>query len=290
MKISVLNIEPKVENVAYMRISNYHKFKGDHVEWYDKNKHEKYDIIYVSSLFSFTEKPVKTDNMICGGTGYDLITKLPIEIEESDLDYSIYPECNRSYVWFSRGCTRACPYCVVNQKEGRIHTVSPFNLNPKGEFISIQDNNFFNSPGWKDAIEQLKNWGQPVEFNGGIDARTLTEEQCYALKELRHFKQIKIAWDNPKEDLTGKLKEIIKIISKYKLMCYVLVGYWSTPEEDMFRIMTLKNLGIDPFVMPYDKKNRYQMDLARWCNRKMIFRKTSFEDYVRHGNIFKHNI
>lgn len=279
MKIALMNIEPKVENVAYMRIAQYHKSKGDSVEWYMDLMRNDYDTIYVSSLFSFTPKPFRTDNMICGGTGYDLITLLPIEIENSELDYSIYPNCDKSYIWFSRGCTRACPFCVVNKKEGRIHAVKPFNLNPNGKYISIQDNNFFNSPDWKDAMMQLKEWKQPVEFNGGIDARTITEEQCQSLLTLKHHKQIKIAWDNPKEDLTTKLKEVIKIIPHYKLMCYVLIGYWSTPEEDMWRIMELKNLGIDPFVMPYNKKDNYQRDLSRWVNKKMLFKIMDFETY-----------
>lgn len=34
-----------------------------------------------------------------------------------------------------------------------------------------------------------------------------------------------------------------------------------------------------PFVMPYDKTDRYQKDIARWANNKAIWRNTRFQDY-----------
>jgi len=79
-----------------------------------------------------------------------------------------------------------------------------------------------------------------------------------------------------------KLKEIIKIIKPYKLMCYVLIGYWDgTESEDLRRVETLRDLGIDPFVMPYDKSDLYQRAFARWVNRKAIFKKVKWQDYFQ---------
>ena len=63
---------------------------------------------------------------------------------------------------------------------------------------------------------------------------------CEDLNSLKHHKQIKIAWDNPKEDLIPKLKKIIKWIKPYKLMCYVWIGYWSSPEKDLYRVEELR--------------------------------------------------
>jgi len=34
-----------------------------------------------------------------------------------------------------------------------------------------------------------------------------------------------------------------------------------------------------PFVMPYNKQDRYQKDFARWVNRKPIFKSTKWENY-----------
>lgn len=59
-----------------------------------------------------------------------------------------------------------------------------------------------------------------------------------------------------------------------------LVGFNTDREYDLHRIYTLRDMGANPFVMPFDKSDRYQKDLARWCNNKFIFKSTRrFEDY-----------
>lgn len=62
-------------------------------------------------------------------------------------------------------------------------------------------------------------------------------------------------------------------------MCYVLIGFNTSEEQDLYRIGKLRELKIDPFVMPYDKKNQYQKRLSRWCNMKAIFKTVKWEDY-----------
>lgn len=58
-------------NYALMKISAYHKAKGDSVEWWDPAK--DYDLVYSSKIFDFTEenKDLPPDT-IKGGTGYDI--------------------------------------------------------------------------------------------------------------------------------------------------------------------------------------------------------------------------
>ena len=51
-----------------------------------------------------------------------------------------------SLQFFSRGCIRKCPFCLVREKEGYIQTVEPVELNPKGKWIEVLDNNFFANP------------------------------------------------------------------------------------------------------------------------------------------------
>ncbi len=279
MKVGLYNLEPKIENTAMMQVSTHHKSKGDQVEIY--NPLFKYDKVYAFSIFNFTDKGYTTKEMIKGGTGFDINSKLPKEIEECELDYSLYPKSITSYIWFSRGCVRRCPFCVVPKKEGNIKLVKPKKLNPKGKNISIMDNNFFANPEWRKAIKQLKIWNQRINFQSGLDIRGLTEEQIRELKELKLAKQIHIAWDNPKEDVVKDIKRLIKYIKPYRIMCYVLIGYWSTPEEDLYRVETLRDLKIDPFVMPYNKKDRYQRDFARWVNFKAIFKSVEWKDYKK---------
>ena len=282
MKVGIFNIEPKIHNTAYMQISAYYKATGSMIEWYNPNN--DYDKIYASSLFSFTDKSVLPKETICGGSGFDLHSKLPQNIEDAQFDYSIYPSCETSYLWFSKGCNKKCPFCVVPQKEGNIHNISPRNLNPNGLHLSIMDNSFFANPNWREAIKYILCTRQKVKAFYGIDVFDLNEETISALLALKYVRQqnaIKIAWDNPRTDLEPKLKEIVRLIRPYRLMAYVLIGYWSTEEEDLYRVKTLSKYGIDPFVMPYDRNDLYQRNLARWCNHKAIFKSVAWKDYRR---------
>ena len=83
----------KFPNLALMKISAYHKAKGDRVEWWFPFK--KYDKVYSSKVFSFNpENPYLPEDTIKGGTGYGLYNKLPKEIEKKFPDYNIYPDCD----------------------------------------------------------------------------------------------------------------------------------------------------------------------------------------------------
>jgi hypothetical protein len=267
LKIGLWNLEPKIENTALMQVSQYHKQQGDQVELYSPLF--EYDKVYVFSLFSFTKKPHLKPNMVAGGTGFNIRSRLPLEIERCSLDYSIYPNCNTSYIWFSRGCFRKCPFCLVPIKEGRLDGAIPKNLNPNATTISVMDNNFtaLDRVLFSNAIDYLKKVNLPVNFQCGLDARLLATEKYEEIKKLKIYKQIRTAWDDPREDLTFGLTEMANVFGKSKIMVYVLIGYWSTPEEDLMRVTKIRELGLDPWVMPYNKQDPYQKAFERWANR-----------------------
>lgn len=274
-------------NFALMRISAWHKVQGDNVEW-AMPMIGSYDRVYQSKIFTFTTDMSDFDGqceVVRGGTGYDVRSRLPLDIEQSsEMDYSLYPQYPFSIQFFSRGCIRQCPFCLVRAKEGRIHPVEPAQLNPNGKWIEVLDNNFFANPEWKTAIDYLLDAKQPVNLHG-VDIRIMNEEQAYWLNKLRLRRSIHIAWDLPDIDLTDKLREVTRYIKPYKLMCYVLIGFNSTIEQDMYRIERLRELGIKPYVMPYrDFENKhtpsqYEKDLAQYVNKPMIFKTCSFADF-----------
>lgn len=271
MKIGLYNIDNKMSNIPLMKISEYHKKQGDDVDWYYPIMKGQFDKVYASSIFNFSDKGYVNNGMICGGTGFDLTTKLPEEIEICQPDYSI--------IYFSRGCIRKCPFCCISKKEGNIYPVEPMNLNPEGVYILVMDNNFFANPEQRESIKLLKKWNQHVSITQGIDVRILTEEMAKALLSLKYFKQIYMAWDNPRDDINWE--KIIKWIPAYRIAVYVLIGYWSTPEEDLYRVEKLRSLKIDPFVMCFDKHNNYQKDFARWVNGKAIFKSIPWRIYKK---------
>lgn len=289
MRIGLIDVDGhNFPNLALMKISSYHKRQGDDVEWAIPMM-KRYDRIYASKIFSFTPdyNPLEfqAEEVMKGGTGYDIKSVLPQPIEDvQNPDYSIYPNCNYSIQFYSRGCIRHCPFCLVYDKEGKIRPVEPMELNPQGQWIEVLDNNFFANPRWREAIEDLRRQYLPVKFHG-IDIRIMDEEQAEALNSLRLKGYVHIAWDLPQLDLTSQLEAITKYIKPYKIACYVLVGFNSTHDQDLYRLRTLKRLGILPFVQPFRdytnqrKPTQYEKDLARWANRAWLFKSMDFKDY-----------
>lgn len=288
MRIGLIDVDGhNFPNFALMRLSAYHKAKGDSVEWADAMFGGRYDRIYKSKIFTFSpdDNTPWDCEVICGGTGYDVKSRLPEEVEQSTaMDYSLYPQYPFSIQFFSRGCIRHCPFCLVHDKEGGIHPVVPVELNPNGKHIEVLDNNFFANPEWKYAVDYLLKAKQKVNLHG-VDVRIMDEEQAYWLNKLPLYKSVHIAWDLPNIGLTGKLREVIRYIKPWKLMCYVLVGFNSTMEQDMYRIERCRELGIKPYVMPYrdfenkTKPSQYARDLAQYVNKPMIFKSCRFEDF-----------
>lgn len=125
MNIGLIDVDGhNFPNLALMKISAWHKKQGDTVGWWWG--WEQYDRVYMSKVFDSTyspdvSKPLNAREIIKGGTGYGLDNKLPDEVERIYPDYSIYPELTKdtAYGFLTRGCPRACNFCIVAEKEGR---------------------------------------------------------------------------------------------------------------------------------------------------------------------------
>ena len=96
-------------NLALCKIASYHRSKGDDVEWYQGLFGCEYDLVYMAKVFSFSpdyQEYVNAKKVIKGGTGYDVHSILPQEIDDCQPDYSIYPHIPNdvSYGFLTRGC------------------------------------------------------------------------------------------------------------------------------------------------------------------------------------------
>ena len=99
MKVGLVAVDGhnNFPNLALMRLSAWHKLRGDTVEWW--NGFEHYDRVYRSKVFTFTpdfNSVVNSDEIITGGTGYRDYGTLPPEVESTPPDYSIYPQFKRA--------------------------------------------------------------------------------------------------------------------------------------------------------------------------------------------------
>ena len=302
-KIGLIDVDGhNFPNLALMRISAYHKSKGDTVEWWWSD-FVHYDVVYMSKVFSDAyspdvPEPLNADKVIKGGTGYQIHlvngkeeydketdTKLSIEVERMFPDYSIYPQYDFAVSMTSRGCPRGCSFCHVAAKEGRcavkVADVSDF-WNGQKE-IRILDPNITACKEKRDLMKQYKETGAILDFTQGLDIRLLNDDDIADINEMR-LRTLHFAWDNPKDDLEGKFRNFANGFRRKSNigMVYCLTNFNSTMEENLYRIYTLRDMGYDPYVMVYDKPHAPKeiKMLQRWCNNKIIFKSVKkFEDY-----------
>lgn len=88
------------------------------MEWAGSLFH--YDLLYMAKVFdnTYTADDIQAysaDQIVRGGTGYSLRSKLPDDIEHTYPDYELYGIKDKAYGYLTRGC----PFCIVAEKEGR---------------------------------------------------------------------------------------------------------------------------------------------------------------------------
>lgn len=296
MKVGLIDVDSKIPNLALMKISTYHKNNGDIVEFYNP-MFQDWDLIYMSKVFNFTpdyQYPLNANKILRGGTGYDLKTKLPNEIENLSPDYNLYPNNEYAIGFTTRGCIRNCEFCVVPEKEGYIKSVADiYDFWEGQENLMLLDNNLAaENDHFERILKQMIKEKARVSFSQGLDIRLIDQWKAKLLSEVKLPQKsnkpkdisykIHFAFDDVKhEKAVRKGIEILLNagIPKYRLMFYVLIGFNSTKEEDLYRVELLRSLKVDPFVMPYNKSDTYQRNFTRWVNHKAIWRTVKWEDY-----------
>jgi len=308
VKILVYGIDSKLPNIALAKVEKYHRDKGDEVLVDLPIAMSTCDRVYVSCIYSWNRNQAagyaQLNNTQVGGSGYDLESCLPDEIEK------LKPRIN--YGFTTRGCIRKCPFCVVPRKEGYIRAVADLYdiWDGKSEWVILYDNNILALPKHFELIcSQVIKEHLKIDFNQGLDVRLLTDRHAALLKQMRPLKQWRFAFDsNGYEKAFRKAAQILidAHISKSRICVYVLAGFDDTFTDILHRIDVVYNeYGFDPFVMLYRnpdtgkannenlhfkdlktltnmpcwKKHKTLKDLARWANHKAIFKSVSWENY-----------
>ena len=274
-------------NLALMKISAWHKERGDSVELIkgipSTAPLDPYDHTYISCIYFQNKDRVKdyamqvTNNLMIGGSGYDLELELTDEIEHIMPDYSLYG-VDFSIGFTSRGCVRRCPWSVVPDKEGKIRDHAPISefLHPNHKKIILLDNNFTASPRRYENLHFIRDHNLKVNFSQGLDIRKMNSKLAAALATVKYHdwkfksRRLHFAFDDMRyEKAVWRGIDLLENagISPSHLMFYVLVGFNTTEEEDLYRIRSLHKRGVLPYVMPYNKKKE-SARLTRWVNRR----------------------
>lgn len=313
--IGLIDVDGKLPNLALMKISNYYKSMGEQVEFVrpDARKHD-YEKIYASAIFTKSKleciklQEYYEDRIEIGGTGWDIEKRLPKEIESIKPDYDlytadmIYPKIkgimtkerkqekakqivNAGIGFTSRGCVRKCPFCFVPKKEGEFRQDQEIKdiINPRSNVIIINDNNITADPYCIDKLHEIRDRNLIVDINQGYDVRLMTPEIAQALSEVHHLRSLHYAWDSM--GFENQVLEGIKIMSKFipysRHMCFCLVGFNTTFEDDMYRVRKLLELGVIPYIMRYNERHDdiRLNHFARWINAFIYKAVPNFDDY-----------
>lgn len=277
-------------NLACMKISSYHKGKGDDVELLTSWQVLGYDKIYVSKVFTDTEVPgevLAMPNVTYGGTGfyYDNAPNLPDEIEHVFPDYHLYDEWvqmkldaggkRKDYVYYldysigflTRGCFRKCEFCV-NKKYDRCFPHSPLSefMDQDRPKLCFLDDNFFACPKWESIIEEVKDTGKRFQFKQGLDERLLTDKKIHQMMTWKYDGDFTFAFDNirDRDIIEKKLARLNDLYpdNKKNLRFFVFCGFdhtggwnkefWSHDIRDVFeRARILRKYNALPYIMRF---------------------------------------
>ena len=282
-------------NYALMKISAWHKARGDTVEWW--NPLYRYDRVYSSKVFDFTPvDPYLPEDAVRGGTGYRDIPmdkKLPPEMDDMFPDYSIYPECDYAIGYITRGCPNNCRWCVVPKKEGKIRPYRGWKeiVRQDTDKLVLMDNNILACEYGIKQLEGLIGSGYRIDLNQGIDARLVTEQTADILSRLSWIRFIRFSCDQRAQ--IAPIRRTVELLMErgvrpYRIFIYLLVT--SDLADASERVEALKGykgislyaqaernerMGIVPNKMQMEFQQRYvysgryrQETWGEYCQRK----------------------
>ena len=294
MNVALLAVDSNYPNLALMKISAYHKSQGDTVEWY--NPFDTYDRLYMAKVFSFTPDYAYVianvhGEVVRGGTGYDIRSSLPSDMDRLQPDYSLYPtiDSRTSYGFLTRGCPNRCRWCVVPQKEGGIRPymdVDEITLHGARPYAVLMDNNILACDYGLSQLEKIAERRYHVDFNQGLDARLVTPDVDRLLARVRWIKRIRFGCDTPAQ--IAECERAMQLVRQagYKgeffLYCILIdfaesyhrLNYWRKYKYVLPHAQPYRDLN-----NPHQRIPQWQKDMAHWADRKELYRSCDFKDF-----------
>lgn len=276
--VRVTQLDGKLPNLALMRLSAWHKARGDAVHFfrspYRQLGEPEYAAVYGSAIFKASARQAERllaefPGAIVGGTGTESTRQVEEIVGDFDgLDYEPWPAFRASIGFTQRGCRLACKFCVVPKKEGKPRAVATIADIWRGgdhpRHLHLLDNDFFGQPEeqWRARIAEIRDGGFKVSFTQGVNVRAITDESAAALASVEYRddgferRRLYTAWDNLKDEgvfFAGVDRLERAGVPPKHLMVYMLVGFdkRETWERIFHRFDAMVARGIRPFPMVY---------------------------------------
>lgn len=288
MKDLLIQIDGKMKNIGLRKLGGFLKERGHRVFY--NNGCQNPDHVYISCIFERNASKTRgiAKMFSCpvevGGYGVNE-AKLPFEVEHHMPDYE---GMDYSMGFTSRGCIRNCPWCIVPKMEGSIRDHAPISefLHPDHNKVVILDNNLPASPKCDDNLQFIIDHDIKVNFHQGLDIRLVNEDNARMLAATKYYsvtfksRRIYFAFDTSEvEPAVRRGIETLKgaEIRPKNMMFYMLCGFQEPYDfgHDWHRFKVLCDLGVDPYVMKYNRRRdiRVLNHFARWVIRRDYKRK-----------------
>jgi len=285
-------------NYALMKVSAWHKTQGDIVDWWQSTK--RFDRVYSSKIFDFTkENPLLPLHTVKGGTGYDLKSILPSEIEDSFPDYSLYPDCDYAVGFLTRGCINNCPWCLVPQKEGMIRPYRTWQelIRPDSDKLVLMDNNILACSHGIAQLESLTGSGLKIDLNQGMDIRLVTEELVQLFKHLNWIRFIRFSCDTKSQ--LPYFEKIVRLFEKHKIsisriFIYILVQKDLADADHRVQSLFALNRNISLYAQAERNEhmgivpNRLQKEFAQRYVYGRIYKKENWAQYCARKGLIEY--
>ncbi|GFP40267.1 radical SAM protein, partial [Candidatus Hakubella thermalkaliphila] len=248
------------------------------IKFYQRNKLKNNNIKVGGILASLLQKDVENETGITPHFGlWEEVDRMPPDYTLTSGVYNYYTN-NASIGYMTKGCKNRCSYCAVPRLEREFVPFIPLEkqIDPNKKDLILLDNNVLASPEFPRIVEEIQKHGfqkgamfgkahRYVDFNQGVEAKRLTEENMELLSKLA-LKPLRIAFDDIK--LQKLYIEKVYLAHKYgirRLSNYILFNHNDTP-EDFYRRLQVnielnEELGLSIFsfpmnYVPLDAKDR----------------------------------
>jgi len=229
--------------------------------------------------------------VFAGGPAVDLMPGQMADVADIETPCPVLPLWmhNPLATFTTRGCVNKCSFCAVPKIEGDLRELTEWPVRPV-----VCDNNLLAASrshfDW--VIDRLK--AMPyVDFNQGLDARLFKRHHATRIAELRGVK-VRFAFDHANMETT--VHDAIKLARSEGLKdfgVYVLFGFKDTPDDAIYRLERVRELGIWPNPMRYQpldalEKNSYIATgwtsselkrVGRYYSRLRFLEHIRFSDY-----------
>lgn len=212
--------------------------------------------VHISVVFSWnkaraewlrTKWEARYTTVLLGGPAYD---------DPSDGEFVGGRYVRHGITFTSRGCIRACSFCQVVPREGKIRELKivPGNVIGDNNLLACSRNHII-------AVFEMLKKQKAAVFSGGLDARLLKQWHIDLFRTIT-VKEMFFACDS-KKDL-NHLRKIAPMLDDwplYKKRCFVLMGFEDehtakeTWQEADARAQDVLDLGFLPFAQYYQPPN-----------------------------------